>query len=139
MFVKYIVFTRTPFVIVVYWGVVRFARERSRVRTWSGGTSYVLFLCFYAVESLKECPAHHLPLPRWCRFQELRLIFKYTQNCELKEIIHEVCEDRQKFRNSKSLKFVHFPFFKGKPKADSSEIELFSSQAVGLLLQVTGV
>ena len=87
----------------------------------------LIFFCFYAVESFKECPAHHLPLSRWCRCQEFRLFFKYTQNCELKEIIHEVCEDREKFRSSKSLKFVRFPFFKGKPKANSSGIELFSS------------
>ena len=46
----------------------------------------LIFFCFYVVESFKEYPIHHLPLPRCCRFQELRLVFKYTQNSELKEL-----------------------------------------------------
>ena len=46
----------------------------------------LIFFCFYVVESFKEYLTHHLPLPRWCRFQELRLFLKYTQNCELKEL-----------------------------------------------------
>ena len=47
--------------------------------------------------------------------------YQNTQNCESKEL-HEVCEDREKLRNSKSLKFVHFPFFKGKPKQTIREL-----------------
>ena len=31
----------------------------------------LIFFCFSVVESFKEYPAHHLPLPSWCRFQEL--------------------------------------------------------------------